>query len=152
MHYSILINAPREKVYKTMLEDATYREWTSAMTADMGIAGWAEGDWSEGSTMRFVGPDPSNPENQSGMIARVAKNVPNEFISLESTGQIVNGQDDTTSDQVKAWLGALEEYTFTDVEGGTELKVDQDTAPEFVEDFSKMWPKGLAKLKEICER
>ena len=152
MHYEVVINAPREKVYKTMLEDATYREWTAAMTADMGIAGWAEGDWSEGSTMRFIGPDPSNKENLSGMIARVAKNVPNEFVSLESTGMIMNGVEDTSSEAVQGWLGAKEEYTFKDVDGGTELSVDQDTAPEFEEDFSKMWPKGLAKLKEICER
>ncbi len=149
LHYSIIINAPREKVYETMLADASYREWTSAF--GMGD-GHYEGDWSEGSIMRFIGSDPTNPENQSGMICRVAKNTPNEFVSLESIGQIQNGVDDTTSDQVKGWLGALEEYTFTDVDGGTELRIDQDTDDAFVEEFSKMWPKGLAKLKEICER
>lgn len=149
LHYSVVINAPREKVYETMLADATYREWTEAF--GMGN-GYYEGDWSEGSTMRFIGQDPENPENLSGMISRVAKNTKNEFVSLESVGQIVNGVDDTTSDQVKGWLGALEEYTITDVEGGTEVRVDQDTADEFVEMFSSMWPKGLAKLKEICER
>ncbi len=149
LHYSIVINAPREKVYETMLSDATYREWTEAF--GMGN-GYYEGDWSEGSTMRFIGQDPENPENLSGMISRVAKNTKNEFVSLESIGQIVNGVDDITSDQVKGWLGALEEYTFSDVDGGTELRVDQDTADEFAEMFKGMWPKGLAKLKEICER
>ncbi len=149
LHYSIVINAPRHKVFETMLADASYREWTSAF--GMGN-GYYEGDWSEGSIMRFLGADPANPENLSGMISRVAKNTPNEFVSLESVGQIQNGVDDTTSDRVKSWLGALEEYTFTDVDGGTELRVDQDTDDAFVEEFSKMWPKGLAKLKEICER
>ncbi len=148
MHYSVVINAPREKVYETMLADATYREWTSAFSP----GGYYVGDWSEGSTMRFVGVDPEDPANISGMISRVAKNTKNEFVSLESIGQILNGVDDTTSDQVTGWLGALEEYTFTDVDGGTEVRIDQDTADEFVEMFAEMWPKGLAKLKEICER
>jgi uncharacterized protein YndB with AHSA1/START domain len=149
-HYSIVINAPRETVYKTMLNDATYREWTSAFAP----GGYFEGDWSEGSEMRFVGSDPEHPEETalSGMITRVAKNTPNEFVSLEAVGQILNGVDDTTSDSVQQWLGAKEEYTFKEVDGGTELSVDQDTPDEFVEGFSAMWPKGLEKLKEICER
>ncbi len=148
MHYSIVINAPREKVYKTMLDEATYKEWTSAFAP----GGYFEGDWSEGNSMRFVGSDPENPDKLSGMIMKVAKNTPNEFVSLEAVGQILEGVEDTTSEQVKGWLGAFENYTFKDVEGGTELSVDQDTHEEFVEQFAEMWPKGLAKLKEICER
>ncbi len=150
MHYSIVINAPREKVYETMLNDSTYREWTSAFSP----GGYFEGNWSEGSTMRFIGSDPDHPEETSlsGMIMRVAKNTPNEFVSLEATGVVANGVEDTTSDMVTGWLGAKEEYTFKDVDGGTELSVDQDTVEEFVEQFSTMWPKGLEKLKEISER
>lgn len=150
MHYSIVINAPREKVYRTMLEDATYREWTSAFSP----GGFFEGDWSEGSTMRFVGSDPKHPDQEalSGMIMKVNKNIPNEFVSLEAIGVVAGGVDDTTSDMVKEWLGAKEEYTFKTIDGGTELSVDQDTHDAFVEDFSTMWPKGLGKLKEICER
>lgn len=150
MHYSVLVNAPREKVFKTMLDEATYREWTSAFSP----GGYYVGDWSEGSTMRFIGSDPDHPEDttESGMITRVAKNVPNEFISLESVGVIMNGVEDTTSEMVQQWKGALEEYTFKDVDGGTELSVDQDTPEDFMEQFSTMWPKGLAKLKEIAEK
>ncbi len=133
-----------------MLEKDTYEEWTDAFNTDSGST--YEGDWNEGSTLRFIGKDPADPTKVSGMISRVAKNIPNEFISLESTGMIMDGVDDTTSDMVKGWLGALENYTFKDVDGGTEVSVDQDTDDAFVEEFSAMWPKGLAKLKEICER
>jgi uncharacterized protein YndB with AHSA1/START domain len=28
--FSITINAPKEEVWRAMLEDATYRQWTSA--------------------------------------------------------------------------------------------------------------------------
>jgi uncharacterized protein YndB with AHSA1/START domain len=150
LHYSIVINAPRETVFKTMLQDATYREWTAAFSP----GGYYEGDWSEGSTMKFIGPNPDNPEEgkNSGMIMRVAKYVPNEFVSLEAVGYIIEGVEDFNSQEVKEWQGALENYTFTDVDGGTEVRVDQDTHDDFVDQFSRMWPKGLAKLKEICER
>ena len=30
LHFSIVINAPKEKVWHTMLDDTTYREWTAA--------------------------------------------------------------------------------------------------------------------------
>ncbi len=151
MHYAITIRAPREKVYETMLAPETYREWTSVFSPGSTYVG----DWSEGSEMRFIGPDPDHPETadkNSGMIARVAKNVPNEFVSLESVGQILAGVDDRESDDVRQWAGALEEYTFADVDGGTEVRIDQDTPEAFIEQFAAMWPKGLEKLKEICER
>ncbi|MEX2593834.1 MAG: hypothetical protein WD426_13755 [Anditalea sp.] len=32
LHFSKRINAPKEKVWDTMLKDETYREWTSAFT------------------------------------------------------------------------------------------------------------------------
>ncbi len=30
LEFAILINAPRERVWDAMLQDGTYREWTSA--------------------------------------------------------------------------------------------------------------------------
>ncbi len=33
LKYSIEIAAPRERVWRTMLEDATYREWPKALAA-----------------------------------------------------------------------------------------------------------------------
>ena len=32
LHFSTMIDAPRQKVWHTMLDDATYREWTSAFS------------------------------------------------------------------------------------------------------------------------
>jgi uncharacterized protein YndB with AHSA1/START domain len=149
LHQSVVINAPREKVYRVMLEDATYREWTAPFNPG---GSYYEGDWSEGSTMRFIGPDPKDPTKLGGMLAEVAANRPNEFISLRHYGMIQDGVEDTTSDEVKKWTPAFENYTLRDVDGGTEVAVDVDTNEEYKEMFAEMWPKALAKLKEICER
>ena len=54
LHYLIFINAPKEKVWDTMLKDETYREWTKPFCE----GSYYRGDWSEGSKIIFLGPDP----------------------------------------------------------------------------------------------
>lgn len=49
LKFSIQINAPKEKVWRTMLEDATYRQWTSAFGEGSSFVG----DWNEGSKFSF---------------------------------------------------------------------------------------------------
>lgn len=146
LHYSILINAPPEKVYKTMLEDETYRQWTTAFNPVC----YYEGDWSEGSIMRFLGPNKDG--SVSGMLSRVKANKPNEFVSIEHFGEIINGVEDTTSDRIKIWAGGQENYTFIKKSDGTELQVDLDTPAEYKNMFAEMWPKALEKLKALTEK
>ena len=112
LRYSVTINAPVQDVWTTMLNDATYREWTSVFNSDSSY----EGDWSQGSEIRFLGPDGDG--SLAGMIATVEENRPNELISLRYIGQIVNGEDDTTSEAAKAFMGAHEKYAFSDCRRG----------------------------------
>ncbi|HSN35295.1 MAG TPA: SRPBCC family protein, partial [Arthrobacter sp.] len=99
LRYSVTINAPVQDVWTTMLDDATYREWTSVFNSDS----YYEGDWNRGSEIRFLGPDGDG--SLAGMIATVEENRPNELISLRYIGQIVNGEDDTTSEAAKTFIG-----------------------------------------------
>jgi hypothetical protein len=50
------------------------------------------------------------------------------------------------------WAGALENYTFKDIGGKTEVLVDMDSNEEFEEMFQDIWPKALQKLKELAEK
>ena len=86
-----------------------------------------------------------------GMVSRIKENKPYEYISIEHLGIIQNGKEDTTSDEVKNWAGALENYTFKDRDGKTELLVDMDSNDEYSEMFKDMWPRALQKLKELAE-
>ena len=146
LHYSIVINAPKEKVWHTMLDDATFREWTKAFNE----GSYYKGDWSKGSKILFLGPDPKTGE-EAGMVSRIAENKPYEFISIEHIGIIKDGVEDTTSQEAKKWAPAFENYTFKEKDGATEILVDMDMADEQVEEFNKMWPQALQKLKEITE-
>jgi uncharacterized protein YndB with AHSA1/START domain len=144
--YEIQINAPREKVWKTMLEDATYREWTMPFGEGVSNTSYFEGGWSKGSQMKFL----ASPGN--GMIAQIVEHIPGEFISIQHLGMIENGVIDTESDAVKAWTPAFENYTLTEVDGGTKVTVDIDVHETYAEMFDDKWPKALQLVKEIAER
>jgi len=148
VHYSIKINASSEKVWDTMLQDATYREWTKPFNEG---GSYYEGAWDKGSKMHFIGPDENG--KLGGMVSVIEENNPHEFISIKHIGLLKeDGSEDTTSDEVKKWGGAHENYTFEEKDGVTTVKVDLDTADDFKEFMDKTWPPALEKLKQLAEK
>jgi hypothetical protein len=145
LKFTVRIAVPRQTAWKVMLEDRTYRAWT----AEFSPGSYYTGDWSQGSRMRFLAPGKSG--LLAGMISRVLENRPYESISIEHVGVVHKNIEDTTSDAAKAWAGAKENYTFTDLEGETELMVELDLHESYLEMFGELWPKALCRLKEIAE-
>lgn len=146
IHLSTFINASREKVWDTMLSDATYRDWTSFFSP----GSYYKGSWEQGAKILFLGPDPKS-GTEGGMVSRIKENRPYEFISIEHLGIINNGVEDTSSEAIKDWAGALENYTFIEKDGGTELIVDCDISEKEKPAMEELWHKALARLKEIAE-
>lgn len=147
LHFTIHIAAPRETVYRTMLADSTYRQWTAVFNPG---GSYYEGSWDTGATIRFLGPDDKG--NIGGMVARIAENRPSEFVSIQHLGFTANGVDDFDSEAVKAWTPAYENYTFVDEAGGTRLSIELESNEEHQGMFQDTWPKSLEKLKELCEQ
>jgi Activator of Hsp90 ATPase homolog 1-like protein len=147
MHFEVEIHAPREKVWNAMLEDVTYRQWTKPFNEGSVY----EGSWEEGSIIKFYGCDENGNQYSDGMYSQIKENRKYEFVSIEHLGMIENGVVDTTSEKVKKWAPAFENYTFTDSQGGTLVAVDVDTNKEYTEMFKGVWPKALQILKDICE-
>lgn len=147
IHFSILINAPREKVWDTMLSEATYRQWTTAFNP----GSYFKGSWEEGSKILFLGPNPDG-IGEGGMVSRIKENRPHEFVSIEHLGMVNNGVEDTTSEEAKKWAPSYENYTFVDKDGGTEVLVDINILDEYKTMFDEMWPKALQLLKELVEK
>lgn len=147
LHFSILINAPKDKVWHSMLDDKPYREWTKAFNE----GSYYKGNWEKGSKILFLGPDPNTGE-EGGMVSRIAENKPYEFISIEHLGIVQNGVEDTTSEVARKWAPAFENYTFNDKDGATEVLVDIDIEDEHAQMFNEMWPEALRKLKKLAEK
>lgn len=146
--FTTIINASREKVWHAMLDDATYREWTKPFNAGSRY----EGKWETGSEMRFIGVD-DNGKESGGMYSKIKEARPYEFVSIEHLGMITEtGEIDTTSEEIKKWSPAYENYTFNEKDGGTEVLVELTIPAEWKDMFNGLWPKALAKLKEISEK
>ena len=143
INFATTINAPREKVWKVLWDDASYRNWTSVFNE----GSYAKTDnWKEGSKVLFLSPD------GDGMVSKVASNKPNKFMSFEHLGVVKNGVEDTESESVKGWAGAKENYTLTEENGKTKLIVDLESTDEFKDYFTKTFPVALEKVKELAEK
>lgn len=143
---SVFINAPRARVWDVMLGDETYRDWTKAFSP----GSYYKGDWSEGSKILFLGPNPDG-SGEGGMVSRIAVSRPHEFLSIEHLGIVKDGVEDTESAEAKKWAPAYENYTFSEKNGGTEVSVEMDIDEKARETFETMWTAALARLKEIAE-
>ncbi|MFD2200937.1 SRPBCC family protein [Shivajiella indica] len=145
LKFSITINAPKEKVWDIMLGEETYPKWTEVFMP----GSYFDGDWSEGSKILFLAPDGRG--NTSGMVSKIKANKQYNFISIEHLGFIENGKEDTSSEAVKSWAGALENYTFEEKGESTKVLVELDSTEEHKEMFENTWNEALKILKRITE-
>jgi uncharacterized protein YndB with AHSA1/START domain len=145
LHFKISINASVEKVYQTMLDEKKYIEWAS----EFNPTSCFKGSWEKGSKILFLGTDKDG--NVGGMVSEIRENIPCKYVSIKHLGIYQDGKEIFTGSEVEQWPGALENYSFTDVNGKTMLSVEQDSTQEFASYFTNTWPKALKKLKTICE-
>ena len=141
LEFDVQIEAPRSVVWDAMLGPETYKDWTSAFCE----GSYYEGSWAKGAKMKFLSP------GGDGMSSEIAENRLHEFVSIRHLGEILKGVEDTTSEKVRAWAPAYENYTFSDVPGGTKVRVAVDTVPEYETFMKEAYPKSLERLKGICE-
>ncbi len=146
LHIEITIDAPVGKVYQIMLDEKTYPQWTKAFNPSSRY----EGSWEKGSEIRFLGDDESG--TSGGMVSRIRENIPNKFVSIEHLGIIEGNSEKTSGPDIEKWKGALENYTFKEVNGKTLVQADCDSSEEYDSYFRETWPKALKLLKEICEQ
>lgn len=136
------INAPRNKVWEVLWGNESYPAWTAVFAEGSKM----ETDWQVGGRTLFV--DGSN----DGMVSTIAAKVPNEYLSFKHLGYIKGGVEDLTSEKVKDWAGATENYTLTEAGGETSLLVEVETEEAYKDFFFTTFPKALDKVKELAEK
>lgn len=141
LEFSVQIPAPRSVVWDTMVEPATYVQWASEFCEGSHF----KGSWAEGEKIQFLA------SNGDGMSSEIAENRLHEFISIRHVGEIAGGVEDLSSDKIRSWAPAYENYTFADVPGGTEVRVSIEVVSEWEGFMLETFPKALQKLKTICE-
>ncbi len=140
--FSTQINAPKERVWNTLWDDTTYRLWASVFCE----GSQAKTDWQEGSKVLFVDG------KGEGMVSKIARLIPFEFMSFQHLGIIKDGIEDFATAEAKGWSGALENYSLRPNNGGIELVVTIAPDDNFAGYFEETFPKALQQVKALAEQ
>lgn len=139
--FEVFINASPDKVWDTLWNDNTYRQWTSVFHQ----GSYVVSEWIEGSKIKFLSPD------GNGMYSMIAKLIPSQFMSFQHLGVVKDGIEQPLDDDTRKWSGALENYTLQKKENGTELLVEVDLTDEFADYFVQTFPKALKIVKDLSQ-
>jgi hypothetical protein len=142
LQFSIDVAAPKEKVWKTLWEDSSYRKWTSVFSE----GSHAITDWKEGSKVWFLDG------KRDGMVSNIARKIPNELMSFRHVGVVKDGREKEADEETKKWSGAMETYELQQVGDMTRVQVEIDVADEHMDMFRDVFPRALEKVKEISEK
>ncbi len=151
LEFEVEINASVEKVWEKMLGDEGYRVWTKEFNPGGSYYEKEHsGEFVAGENVDFLGPDQNG--QLGGMISKVFEVRKYDFICFQHLGYNMNGVRDTTSEEIQTVFPSFENYSFEKLAGDkTKVSVYMESDPKYTEMFTGLWPKALAKLKEICE-
>lgn len=141
LEFKTMINASPEKVWEVLLGKDSYPIWTAVFAEGSNV----ETDWKKGSKAIFLDG------KGNGMVSEIAESIPAKFLSIRHLGNVINGEEDLYSEEVKKWAGAYENYTLTEVDGQTEWRITLDTVEDFMDYMMNTWPQALEKVKELAE-
>ncbi len=139
MQFSIEIEAPRGKVWQTLWEDKTLRDWGNII--DEGL--YMVGEMAEGNEVQFISSE------GLGVTSFVEKLIPHEYIAFK---QVADTMDSGEQERDKEWTGGTESYELIEKNGITNLIVKIDVPPGLEEIFKGRFPKALERVKVLAEK
>lgn len=139
--FSVTINAPKEKVWKILWDDKTYRQWTSVFSE----GSYAVSDWNEGDRVHFLSG------TGDGMFSEIAKKTDNEIMSFRHLGVVKDGKEQPSTPETETWIGATETYTLSEDDKGTSLVAELQIIDQHAEYFEKTFPLALDAVKNLAE-
>lgn len=140
MQFTVEIHANKQKVWETLWQDETFREWADII--DPGT--YMVGELKEGNEVQFI-----SAENGYGVTSLVEKFVENELLLLRHQADT---QENGERERDKEWTGGKESYVLTENDGVTTLIAAFDVPPELEEYFKDNYPKALEQVKILAER
>lgn len=140
MKFQVEINATKERVWDTLWQDETFRQWASIIDPGTYMAG----ELKEGNEVQFI-----SSENGYGVTSLVEKLVPGEFLLLRHHADT---QDTGKRERKKEWTGGTESYRLAEKDGTTTLTAVFDVPPELEKYFKDNYPKALEQVKVLAER
>lgn len=140
LQFSVEIHAAKERVWDTLWQDDTFRQWAGII--DPGT--YMSGEMKEGNEIQFI-----SSENGYGVTSLVVSLTPGEFLLLKHQADT---QDAGKRERAKEWTGGEESYTLAEKDGITAVTVAFGVPPEMEEYFKARYPKALERVKVLAER
>lgn len=138
---SIVIEATRQKVWHVLVNDTFSRIWYQEFSA----GAYAQTDWNINSKVIFSDP------TGNGLIGKIIDNRKFEALTIEFTGQLVEGVEDYTSQTAQALKGKRESYRIKEQNGAVLLSISADLADVYAEQMEPAWERALLKIKSLSE-
>ncbi len=139
MQFSVEIHATKERVWDTLWQDETFREWTGIIDPGTHMVG----DLKEGNEIQFISG------NGYGVTSLVEKLTANEFLLLRHSADT---QEEGKREREKEWTGGAESYSLAEKNGTTTLTAAFDVPPGLEDYFKVSYPKALEQVKVLAER
>ena len=140
--FKIEISAPKEKVWKVLWNEDSYRKWTVPFSE----GSYIESDWQIGGRTLFLGGE------GNGMVSTIDQLIENKIMSFKHLGMIKDGKEDLVSEDVQKWAGLLETYILESSENKTTLSVEMDIEDDYKDYFMEAFPKALNIVKQLSEQ
>lgn len=138
MQFSVQINATKEKVWDTLWQDETLRQWAGIIDPGTHLVG----DLKLGNQIQFIS---GNGYGVSSLVKQLTKN---EFLLLHHNADT---QDEGKNTRDNQWTGGSESYQLTEQNHTTKLTITFDVPPELEDYFQTTYPKALQKIKSLSE-
>ncbi|MDF2557258.1 MAG: hypothetical protein K0R71_1086 [Bacillales bacterium] len=140
IQFSIEIYASNEKVWRTLWEDTTFRDWANII--DEGT--YMKGVMKEGREIQFI-----SSVNGYGVTSLIEKLISNEFVFFRHSADT---KESGQQERKKEWTGGSESYSLTEKNGVTTLIVKTDVPQELEETFTIRLPRALERIKTLAEK
>ena len=139
MQFSIEIKAAKEKVWSTLWDDQTFREWASII--DEGT--YMVGEMKEGNDVQFI-----SSVSGYGVTSFIEKLISNEFVQFR---QMADTKESGQWKREKEWTGGTESYDLVEKNDTTNLTIKIDVPSGQEETFKVRFPKALERVKILAE-
>lgn len=139
MQFSVEIQATKEKVWDTLWQDETLREWAGIIDPGTHMVG----ELKEGNEVQFISG------NGYGVTTLVEKLIAGKLLLLRHRADT---QDSGKQERKKEWTGGKESYSLTEKDRSTTLTATFDVPPELEKYFEDSYPKALERVKTLAEK
>lgn len=142
IHFTIEIDAAREKVWEILWSTQSYPQWTRVFNEGSN----AESTWKEGAEIRFITAE------GSGMHSVIEVMQLHEQMTFRHKGEVHNFENHPFSEAMGDWTNAIESYTLSETPRGSILRVELSTLEEYLPFFNTVFPQALGIIKMLSEQ